>query len=257
MIRFGPSGLGGVKEAGDNLKKFSNKGLTACEIAFTYGPYLSEREAEEIGNNARKLDIKISIHASYWVNLNSLDLYKVQQSKKRILECCKIGHKLNVLGGCVIVFHAGFYGKSEKEETYTKIKQEILEIMSEIKENKWNVKLAPEVMGKANVFGSVEEILRLVRETGCSFCVDFAHLYARSMGKIKYSEMYDFFKEFKELHCHFSGIEFGEKGERHHKITEEKDIKELLKSLPKNKDITIINESPSPLEDAEKMLILS
>jgi endonuclease IV len=40
-------------------------------------------------------------------------------------------------------------------------------------------------MGKINVFGSVEEISDLVKETGCSFCIDFAHILARDK-KIDY-----------------------------------------------------------------------
>jgi deoxyribonuclease-4 len=109
-------------------------------------------------------------------------------------------------------------------------------------------------MGKINVFGSADEILRLVSETGCSFCLDFAHLWAREQGKIYYSEIYKKFSNFSSLHCHFSGIEFGEKGERNHKPTPEKEIEKLLSSLLRNKDITIINEAPNPAEDAERML---
>jgi deoxyribonuclease-4 len=107
-------------------------------------------------------------------------------------------------------------------------------------------------MGKLNVFGNEDEILRLVKETGCDFCLDFAHLYARSLGKMSYIEIYDKFKNFPKLHCHFSGINFGDKGERSHKLTPESEIKKLLSAIPRNKDITIINESPDPLGDSLK-----
>ena len=61
-------------------------------------------------------------------------------------------------------------------------------------------------------------------------------------------------KTIKEIHCHFSGIEYTAKGERKHLITEKKDIEELFKYLKKYKiDCTIINESPEPLLDAIKM----
>ena len=258
MIRFGPAGLGGVKEAVSNLKKYGKLGLKACEIAFTYGVYLKEdkheKEIKEIKDIAKKLDIELSIHAPYWINLNSKEKKKIEESKKRILDCCKIG---DMLGVSYVVFHPGYYSGMDKEETYQNIKKEILEMQQEIKKNKWKVKLAPETTGKVNVFGSIEEILLLVKETSCFFTLDFAHLLARNQGKISYKEIYENFKGFNELHCHFSGIEFGEKGERNHKITSESELRKLLEILPKNKNIVIINESPSPVQDSVKALKIS
>ena len=67
-------------------------------------------------------------------------------------------------------------------------------------------------MGKINVFGSVEEISLLVKETDCSFCLDFAHILARDK-KIDMKKIEKLFPE-KEWHAHYSGIEYGEKGER-------------------------------------------
>jgi deoxyribonuclease IV len=247
MIRFGPAGIGPVKEAISNLEMYHKLGLRACEIAFTYGIYIKKQEdAIEIGKKAEELGIRLSIHAPYWINLNSLDKKKIEESKKRILDCCKIGTLMKVHG---VVFHAGFYSKMDKEEVYQNIKKAILEIQEEIKKEKYTPKLAPEVMGKINVFGSVEEISRLVKETHCSFCIDFAHVLARyKMYKVK--ETLSDFGNAKEIHIHFSGIDYGEKGEKNHKKTPEKELEKLISELPKNKDITIINESPYPMEDS-------
>jgi endonuclease IV len=134
------------------------------------------------------------------------------------------------------------------------IKNAILDVMKEIKEKKWKVELCPETMGKINIFGSVSEILKLVEETGCSFCIDFAHLWARNQGKISYEEICKDFQKSEKWHCHFSGIVFGDKGEKHHKPTPSEEITKLLKALPKDKDITIINEAPEPVKDAAKMV---
>jgi deoxyribonuclease-4 len=250
-IRFGPAGLGGVKDAVNNLQLYHKLGLKACEIAFTYGVYIKPEQTKEIREEAKKLDIKLSIHAQYWINLNSKEKKKIQESKKRILECCKIA---DLLGAYCVVFHPGYYGGMDNQETYENIKKEILEMQKEIKKNEWKVKLAPETTGKINVFGDIEEILKLVKDTKCFFTVDFAHLLAREQGKISYKEIYDNFKDFDNLHCHFSGIVYSSKGERSHKITEENEIKKLLSVLPKNKNIVIINESPDPVGDSAKSL---
>ncbi len=253
IMRFGPAGLGSIKNAVETMKNFHDKGIRACEIAFTYGVYIKDKhkkEIEEIKEAAKNYDIKLSIHAPYWINLNSNEKEKIKNSKKRILESCKIGNKLNA---SPIVFHPGYYGKIEKKKTYENIKNEILNIKEEIDNKNWKVKLAPETTGKVNVFGKEEEILNLVKDTGCSFCIDFAHLLARSGGKKSYGEMLIPFKSFDCLHCHFSGIEWTDKGEKKHRETPEEEIKKLLKVLPNNK-VTIINESPSPLKDSEKSL---
>ena len=248
-IKFGPAGLGPVKDAIANLEEYHRLGFKACEIAFTYGPYIKKKEdAEAIGKKAKELGIKLSIHGQYWINLNSAEPEKIEKSIERIFECCKIG---TWLGAEEIVFHPGFYGKSEKAETYEKIKAGIMEIMEKMKENHYTPKLAPETTGKVNVFGSYHEIKNLVRETGCSFCIDFAHILARHKN-YHFKEVLEEFKDDKDLHVHFSGINYGEKGEKSHKKTEREELRKLLEHLAKEKgkNVTIINESPEPVEDS-------
>ena len=213
MIRFGPAGLGPVKTAEEMLLHLHNLGIRACEIAFTYGVYIKKEDAVRIGKKAKELDIRLSIHAPYYVNLNSSDEKKIGATKKRILDCCEIGELLNAE---LVVFHPGYYSK-DREESFQQIKKGIIEIMNVLKERKWKIKIAPETMGKINVFGSIEEISRLVKETNCSFCIDFAHILAREK-KVDYEKIERLFPE-KEWHVHFSGIEYGDKGERNHVST--------------------------------------
>lgn len=246
-IKFGPSGLGPVKEAIKNLEMFKSQGLEACEIAFTYGIYIKEKEAKEIGEAAKKLGIQLSIHGPYWINLNSAEPEKIEKSKERLINCLKIGTHL---GAKYIVFHPAFYGKFTKEETYINTKNAILELEEIRKKEKYTPKLAPETMGKINVFGSIEEISQIVRDTKCHACIDFAHILARSGGDYRFKETLDLFKDLDELHIHFSGIEYGDKGEKHHLRTPESEWEKLIMNLPKDKDIVVINESPSMVEDA-------
>jgi len=244
-IRFGPAGLGPVKTAEKILEEYSKLGLKACEVAFTYSAYIkNENDAKRIGAKAKKLDIELSVHAPYFINLNSAEPEKIIASKKRILESCRIGE---LLGAKVVVFHPGFYGKT-REEAFEKIKTGIQDIQKTIKEKNWKIKLAPETMGKINVFGSVEEISKLVEETDCEFCIDFAHILAREK-KVDFEKIKKSFPQ-KNWHCHFSGIVYGEKGEKHHIPTKNEEWKNLLENIPKDKNIRIINESPNHIEDS-------
>ncbi len=254
MIRLGPSGIGGVKDAVNRLEEYKKAGLSAAEIEFTYGVYIkSNKDASRIGKEAKRFGIMLSIHAPYYVNLASYDKKKLSASKKRILRCCEKGHYLRAR---YIVFHPAFYGKRGAEETYDMVKKAILEMQRVIKKKKWNVQLAPETTGKRSQFGSLDELLKLRKEIGCALCVDFAHLLARE-GKINYNEIFKKLKPLKHVHSHFSGIEFTAKGERRHLLTPVSKIKEMLKYTKKYKvDITIINESPDPVGDCVKTLKL-
>ena len=246
-IKFGPAGFGSVKDAVSNLETFHELGLDACEVAFTYGAYIKDKEdGLKIGKVVKKLGIFLSIHAPYYVNLNSKEEEKVEASKKRILKCCEVG---SWLGAKRVVFHPGFYSGMESSDVVDKVAGEISEMMKVVKENKWDVELCPEVMGKKNVFGSIDEIADLVKKTGCGFCIDVAHVLAR-YGKYEFEKISDAFGA-KKWHVHFSGIIYGEKGERNHKVTEVRDWESVLGFLKKlDKDVVIVCESPDAVGDS-------
>ena len=251
-ILISPAGSGGAEL--ENFEKISKLGLDGVEIEFTYGVWMTREQAKAIHELNKKLNLVLSIHAPYFINLNSPEPQKVGASRSRILKSLEIGHHL---GAKYVVFHPGFYLKSTPEEAYSKIKEQILKIMTEAKEKGWDdVALAPETTGKASQFGDLDEILKLSKETGCNVCIDFAHLKARYNGVIDYDVIISKLKKsgLKKFHAHFSGIEFTAKGERRHLITEEKDIKELFSHLNKlDMTISIVNESPQPTDDAIKM----
>ena len=249
MIRIGPAGSSGSgNEKG--LEKVYELGLNAMEIEFTYGVKMPDDQAKMLGERSRELNIELSVHCPYYINLASKEKAKVHASKKRILDSSQKAH---LLGAKYVVFHAGFYQDRSKEDTYNIIKQEIKDLIKVLKGNKWRVVLAPEVTGKASQFGSIDELLRLRKETGCELCVDFAHILARD-GCIDYDDVFNKLKGIAHIHAHFSGIEYTEKGEKRHIITDKKVILPLTKKiLEQGTDITIINESPDPIGDSIKI----
>ncbi len=248
MLKLGVAGTGGIGYI-NCLRKLSKLGLKAMEVEFTYGVKMTDVAARDIGRLAKSLEISLSVHAPYYINLASKEPEKVNASRKRILDSCAKAH---YLGATHVVFHAGFYQGRDPDKIFKIIKAEVVELIKTIRRNKWKPRLAPETTGKRTQFGNIDELLRLRKETGCALCVDFAHLLARD-GKIDYDEVFNKLKSMKHIHAHFSGIEFTAKGERKHLLTKKKDILVLAKHiLRRNLDITIINESPSPLKDALK-----
>jgi deoxyribonuclease-4 len=248
MIRVGPAGSGGLGNL-KGIQKVARMKLDCMEVEFTYGVRMSTDAAREVGALAKAKGIILSVHAPYYINLASDAKEKIKASQQRILDSCQSAH---ALGAQNVVFHAGFYQQKAADRTYALIKNAIEEIQKKISKNKWKVQLCPEVTGKPSQFGSVEELLKLMKETGCSICVDFAHLYARQQGDIDYTQILK--KLPKKFHAHFSGIEYGPKGERKHLKMTRKFFEPLARALIKQKaDVTLINESPQPYKDAAMM----
>jgi len=252
MINLGPGGTAGLGYQ-EGIQEINKLGLQALEVEFTYGVRMKNDEAKMVGELAKKLGIRLSVHGPYYINLASEDKSKIEASKKRILDSCEKAH---YLGAKYVVFHAAFYGKHSKEECYQIVRKEVFDLQKTMKQKGWDdVSLAPETTGKGSQFGDLDELVRLAKETGCHMCVDFAHLKARNNGKIDYDEVMQKIKFMKHVHSHFSGIEWTEKGERRHLLTQDKDIKELLSALKKHRiDATIINESPDPFGDSVKSM---
>lgn len=251
-FRIGPAGFGG--KSIEKIKELYELGINHVEVEFVHNIYMKEPEARELGKLAKKLNMTLTIHAPYYINLNSNDEEKVEASKKRILGSCRLGHFMKAK---YVTFHAGFYGKDSREQTYNKIKAEIQKMQEEIKKNGWKIKLAPELTGKKSQFGNEDELLELKKETGCFLCVDFAHYKARYQNKKSYKELIQKLKKakIKQVYSHFSGIEYGEKGEKRHKLTDLKETEEILKEIKKNKlGLIMVNESPDDIKDALKTI---
>jgi len=252
-ILLGPAGSP-ARSTIEGLKVVHDLRLTAMEVAFTHGVKMGINTAKQIAEENKKYNISLSVHAPYYINLTSTDKIKLKESRKRILDSCERGH---YMGAQRIVFHAAYYGSLSREKTYELVKNEIVGLLDKIKENKWGVELLPETSGKLAQFGSLDEIIMLSRDTRCNICIDPAHIYARNNGQIDFAEMFDKLKELnkKELHFHFSGINYGPRGERNHLILNSKpDFKEFAEELLKRSaSATIISESPITWQDSLKM----
>ena len=94
-------------------------------------------------------------------------------------------------------------------------------------ENGFSVKLGLETMGKLNQLGTLDEVLTLCKLSPRFVpVVDFGHINAREQGILRteddFKRIFDRIAEelgpeaAETLHCHFSRIEYTEKGEKRH-----------------------------------------
>jgi len=236
-VRFGPAGIPPIfkalgAELHDVPKLLRTEGLDALEYeAVRWGqkPQITRQEALRLGMSAKENDLALSMHGSYFVNLLGQKTV-VEASKRRLIACAASAAQM---GANVLVFHAGFYGNHSRTTAMAQVVKALRELVEAMKQlGIRKLGLGPETMGKPYQFGSLEEVLHLCVEVeGTQPVIDWAHLHARENGRFKNVEDYRavFIKVEKELdaeaaknlHCHFSKIEFTSKGERRHRCLDE------------------------------------
>ncbi len=240
------------------VRRVHELGLDALEVEFTYGVRMGKHSAELLGNEAKQLGISLSAHGPYYINLNAREKKTLKDSRIRIMDTAERVHLFEAKS---VVYHPGFYLKQEPEKVYQQMLVEHKSLMKEIDSEGWNVRLCPETTGKGTQFGSWQELTRMCKELpGLGMTLDFAHLLARSNGKVDYNEVFtkmekDLGKKFLgDMHFHFSGIEYTEKGEKRHLEIETPFLKRIASAI---KDFglggTIIAESPNVETDALKL----
>jgi len=272
--RFGPAG---TPPAFKELKKpvtavpefLRDEGLDAFEYqAVRWGPkpQMKQEEAEKLGENARKNDVWLTMHGSYFINFCGEE-QTIEKSKERLIACVTAADWMKAH---LVVFHPGFYGKKPPKEALNscvKAMSEVVEYMNQLGIK--DAKLGPETMGKLSQFGSLEEILTLCEQVEQTVpVIDWAHIHARERGKFKTIDDYRKVLEeiekrlgdevIKNLHCHFTRVEFTDKGEKcHHTMDETSygpDFRPLAKLIAElDLNPVIISESPILDVDSIKM----
>jgi deoxyribonuclease-4 len=255
---LGPAGIPVTAKGSstvDGIRRVADLGLNAMEVEFVRGVHMGNALAKQAGKVAEELGIVLSIHAPYYINLCNPE--KVGASQKRILDSCERAHHL---GAWIVVFHPGFYGTLAKDKAFEYVLEACDEMNKKIAAEGWEVKLGLETTGKPSQFGTLDENIAIHRKIkNCVPVVDFSHIFARNVGRINFDETLEKMAGLKlpRYHCHFSGIEYTAKGERHHLTLEHRkpDFKDLAKSLLKSglKEMTLISESPILEQDSLKM----
>ena len=237
--------------------------LSALELAWVRGTTnIGDEVCARIRAAAEAANVALSVHATYFFNLNATTDEMWQAGRERLLQAARLGYKA---GATDIIFHPGSYMKAAPTVVYPIGRDRLAGIVDQLKKEKVRVILRPETMGKGALLGTLEEIIGWSREIENVLpCVDFAHLHARpGDGSFNsYKEFTDALRliasglgerGLKQMHIHFSGIEYTTKGEKRHLNLADADIKykELFKALA---DIgaagRIMSETPNMEEGA-------
>lgn len=227
--KFGPGGgceefrLSGAKSTLDAPSFVKNYGLDAYEYEAGNGLSASAQSLLLLGQEAKRQGIAMSLHAPYFISLSSVEEQKRYNSIeyiRRSLSAAKL------LGARIIVVHTGSAAKISRREAMELAKDTLYKTLENVDTH--GVLIGLETMGKQNQLGTLDEVIELCSmDKRLAPVVDFGHMNARECGGVfpdrnAYLRVFDAIGSrlsdavARELHCHFSKIEWTAAGEKRH-----------------------------------------
>jgi len=226
---FGPGGNSrafydaGLKSTVDAPEWLSSIGLDAYEYQAGNGLTAGEGTLTLIGKKAAAVGIRTSLHAPYFISLSGVDEVKRLGSLRYITQSLSAA---KCLGAYLIVVHTGSAAKISRGDAMNLAKDTLRHVLDEIPDN--GVLIGLETMGKINQLGTLDEVIELCKLSPRFVpVVDFGHLNAREKGGL-FKSAEDYLCVFdkignrlgdqiaRNLHCHFSKIEWSDGGEKKH-----------------------------------------
>lgn len=264
---FGPGGnseafkIWGGKSTLDAPRFVNEIGLDAYEYEAGNGIASSPIMLSAIGEEARKHGVKMSFHTPYFISLSGVE------EEKRLKSIKYISDSLNaakLLGAGTIVVHTGSAAKITRDEAMRLAADTLIKTLDAV--DTYGIKIGLETMGKVNQLGTLDEVIELCRiDSALVPVVDFGHMNARECGGV-FKTADDYMRVFDKidrnlgaeiavnLHCHFSKIEWTDKGEKKHLTFADNvygpEFEPLVEAIVKNSlSPTIISESAGTQSD--------
>ncbi|MHB1153951.1 MAG: TIM barrel protein [Eubacteriales bacterium] len=226
---FGPAGNSvsfnndGHKHTFEAPAWIAERGLDAYEYSAGNGVNGSLETFAKIGAQAKKYGIAMSLHAPYYISLSSV---LPETRMKSIVYIKQSIDAAEAMGADIIIVHTGSTAKLTREEAVRLTKDTLFKTIDEL--SPFNVRIGLETMGKQNQLGTLDEVIDICKMDPCLYpVVDFGHMNARNRGGLfitadDYRFVFDMIgselgtEYARQLHCHFSKVEFTNAGEKKH-----------------------------------------
>ena len=264
---FGPGGNSeafyrdGCKSTRQAPSWIKRIGLDAYEFEAGNGISASDETLAAIGTSAYDEGVHMSLHAPYYISLSGI---VPEKRLKSIVYIKSSLHAAALLRAETVVVHTGSTAKIDRSEALALAADTLDKTLCEVGEDGAFIGL--ETMGKVNQLGTLEEVIALCKMSRRLVpVVDFGHMNARSLGGVfpdadAYRRVFSAIGEAlgdqaaRNLHCHFSKIEWTSSGEKKHLTFEDSqygpDFEPLMECLVKeNLTPTIICESDGTMSD--------
>ena len=224
--RFGPAGNADsfskqYKSSLDAPGWIAGLGLECYEYQCGKGVHVGEETARKLGERARQAGIILSLHAPYFINLANPDPEALQKTIGYITAACRAARWM---GAERVVIHSGALMGRTRRQAQDIALGSLREVVAACDDQGFgDITLCPETMGKINQLGDLEEVLELCTvDERLLPCIDFGHLYARSLREEDGAEAFDRMlsrveavlgrERASRFHSHFSHIQFTPKG---------------------------------------------
>ncbi|MBR2935236.1 MAG: TIM barrel protein [Oscillospiraceae bacterium] len=232
--KFGPAGNAEdfpYKSSVDAPRWMKELGLDCYEYQCGKGVHVGEETARKVGQNAAEHGISLSLHAPYFINMANPDPDSLAKTTGYITGACLVASQM---GAGRVVIHSGALMKRTRRQALDIALTSLKHVIAACDDMGFgDIALCPETMGKINQLGDLDEVLELCcLDERLIPCVDFGHLYARSLGAddgqeamariLDRMEQVLGVRRASRFHSHFSHIEFTPNGgEKCHRTFEE------------------------------------
>ncbi|SMC46524.1 TIM barrel protein [Papillibacter cinnamivorans] len=198
----------------------SSIGLDAYEYQCGRGVHIGRAAAEDLGRAAQEHGITLSLHAPYFINLTNTSDEGYGKNRRYILDSCRAAASM---GAERAVVHCGGLMGLSRRQALENARESLARLLTETEEAGFGrIFFCIETMGKTNQLGDLTEVLELCYLSERLIpCVDFGHLYARSLGLFGAEETIRVLADMERalgkeraagFHCHFSKVEYSPRG---------------------------------------------
>jgi deoxyribonuclease-4 len=253
-LHFGPARVPSRESPEAAVEALLERGLSACEIDFERGFWMSYEFAERLGELSREADVALSIHAPLAGFMGH-----AEKGKKLNMAVGMLDHSAGIAkaaGAEVVVFHPGFLLGRTREEAIDSVVEQLGQLRERLAEKGRDVPFGIEVMGRVRDLGSADDVVEISRRLGWVRPVlDFAHMHATSDGGFTSVEPFaaaleavdEVLEPGAPFHIHFSDIQFANRNETKHLPYGEGTLRAepLRDALNRfERQATVISESP-------------
>jgi len=266
-IRFGPAGIPlscKGRTLKDGIEDIHALQLDAMEVQLLRPMREIPEDTNLIRELGMELDVQLTVHAPYYMDLLGEEDY-LKRSLDNAIWSGKIADEL---GAPLVITHIGMYHDHSPAEALELAVKQVRWVRDRFKKNEIKARLGLVTSGRQRVFGSIDEILAIVKRVGNTVPIlNIPNIHSRENGSLR--EMEDFesllertrsITEQTDFYMHFSGVEHAEGDKLMSTPIKKGDLKfDPLAEVMLNHedwDFTVISESPLLEHDAVYMKLI-
>lgn len=268
-VSFGVSRFLSQERVSKKIQEFSKNGITAIEFGLlncVLGkskipgtvPYPSENQIKAMLEVLSPEEFYLSVHGPYRISATTEEPKKLQYSKSNLSKSLLIA---DWFGAHHVTFHAGSF---KRKHNNAHVQRVLTEWEAWRQHKGYNAKMAPEVGGKYNSFADFFTLVEIAGTIdNCLITWDISHDFARGgnitteegvLNRLSLLDQFDLNTR-NRLPMHFSGMEVGKAGEKHHTLLDHgtgvpwKLVFSVLKEQKYLDKVSLICESKVPTKE--------